>query len=210
MGEGVSTRLQKDVAQLKSEMEALGNQLRAEFRTDLQSELDAGLAKISSELKLTLEGFFHHRELPPPSTQGSPSNTSKSPMVDLTDSITKDSHHDSLRSFTKHSKLECPQFNGDDFVGWLSQIEQFFEADGTVENQKIRLVMLHMEGRALNWHQHFMRIKGTAPVSWIEYVLNMRSRFGSNEYFDPLSELVSLRQADDQTVDDFMINSNLS
>ncbi|OMP03526.1 Retrotransposon gag protein [Corchorus olitorius] len=63
--------------------------------------------------------------------------------------------------------------------------------------------MLHMEGRALNWHQHFMRIKGTAPVSWIEYVLNMRSRFGSNEYFDPLSELVSLRQADDQTVDDF-------
>ncbi|OMP06557.1 hypothetical protein COLO4_08068 [Corchorus olitorius] len=70
MGDDISTRVQKEIAQLqqgteklRSEMEAMENQLRAEFRTDLQSGLDAGLAKISSKLKLTLAGLFQQREV---------------------------------------------------------------------------------------------------------------------------------------------------
>ncbi|OMO54574.1 hypothetical protein COLO4_36404 [Corchorus olitorius] len=103
---------------------------------------------------------------------------SKSPKVDLPQAISESSR-DSTRTFTKHSKLECPQFNGNGFLEWHSRIEQFFVADSTPENQKIRFVMMHLEGRALQFHLHYMRIQCTTFVSWLQYVLAMCTRFGS-------------------------------
>ncbi|OMO86887.1 hypothetical protein COLO4_20880 [Corchorus olitorius] len=98
MGDGISTRVQKEIAQLqqgteklRSEMEAMGNQLRAEFRTDFQSGLDVGLAKISSELKLTLAGLFQQREAYSQASKGSPSDVPKSPIVEIPASSTSGS-----------------------------------------------------------------------------------------------------------------------
>ncbi|OMO67199.1 Retrotransposon gag protein [Corchorus olitorius] len=210
MGEGISTRVQKELAQLQQsneklsfDMEAMGTQLRAEFQADLPSGLDAGLAKISSELKQTLAGLFQRQEICSQSSHGSPIDAPESPIVELPKSSNTNSSSDFSQTFTKHSKLECPRFNGDDFLGWHSRVEQFFEADYTLEDKTIHIVMMHMDGRALNSHLHFMRTQGDKPVSWLEYILNMHSRFGNSQYLDPLSELVSLRQSDDQSVDDY-------
>ena len=63
----------------------------------------------------------------------------------------------SFMTFTKHSKLERPCFNGVDFKGWLLKIEQFFEADQTKESDKLRTVMMHLDGKALQWHQQYMK-----------------------------------------------------
>ena len=71
----------------------------------------------------------------------------------LTQSYTK--HIDlttGSRLQTKLSKLECPRFYGENFKGWLLKMEQFFEADQTKEQDKIRTVMMHLDGRALQWH----------------------------------------------------------
>lgn len=55
---------------------------------------------------------------------------------------------------TKISRLECPKFDGNDFRGWWTKLEQYFEAEVIPEGSKVRLVMLNLEGRALEWH-HF-------------------------------------------------------
>ena len=42
-----------------------------------------------------------------------------------------------------------PKFEGDDFEGWLLKLEQYFEVEGIAEENKVRMVMMHLEGRAL-------------------------------------------------------------
>ena len=63
----------------------------------------------------------------------------------------------SAKSFTKLAKIECPKFDGCDFLGWHNKIQQFFEADSIAEKDKIRVLMIHLEGRALQWHLYHVR-----------------------------------------------------
>ena len=42
------------------------------------------------------------------------------------------------------------------------KIQQFFEAVGMQEEDKIQTVMIHLEGKALQWHQRIMKSKGVA------------------------------------------------
>lgn len=62
---------------------------------------------------------------------------------------------------SNYTKITCPRFNGEDFRGWLLKIEQFFVVDNTQERDKVRLVMTHLDGRALQWHQWFMVEQGS-------------------------------------------------
>ena len=55
--------------------------------------------------------------------------------------------------------------------------------------------MMHLDDRALQWHQRFMKNQGQLfKVKWIHYIDDMRIRFGDNEYFDPMLDMVSLKQ----------------
>ncbi|OMP10036.1 Retrotransposon gag protein, partial [Corchorus olitorius] len=135
------------------------------------------------------------------SNAASQSSHPRSSIVDFPNSSNA-AQTEATRVFTKHSKLECPRFNGDDFIGWRSKIEQFFLADRTAEPDKIQLVMMHLEGRALQWHLHYLRNLGNLEfIPWTQYVAAMQSRFSSTKYFDALAELVMLRQ--NGTVDEY-------
>ena len=57
---------------------------------------------------------------------------------------------------TKYSKLEYLRFDGNNFKGWLLKFDQFFEADQT-RKMKVRVVMMHLDGKALQLHQRFMK-----------------------------------------------------
>nr|GEV55336.1 retrotransposable element Tf2 [Tanacetum cinerariifolium] len=62
-------------------------------------------------------------------------------------------------TYGRLTKIEFPKFDGEDVLSWLYIVNNFFDMDNIVEDeQKIRLVSMHMFGKALNWHQHFMRI----------------------------------------------------
>ena len=61
------------------------------------------------------------------------------------------------KSLTKYSKLKCPHFDRVDFRGWLLKIEQFFETGQTKPADKVRSMMMHLDEKALQWHQIFMR-----------------------------------------------------
>ncbi|MBA0767148.1 hypothetical protein Gotri_016094 [Gossypium trilobum] len=54
-----------------------------------------------------------------------------------------------LGSSATLSRLECPKFDGDDFRGWWTKLEQYFETEGILEGSKVRMAMLNLEGRAL-------------------------------------------------------------
>ena len=50
---------------------------------------------------------------------------------------------------TKYIKLTCLKFDGTDFKGWLLQMDQFLEVDKTKEHDKARIVIMHLDGKAL-------------------------------------------------------------
>ena len=63
---------------------------------------------------------------------------------------------DSSRINARRSKLESPCFDGYDFLGWYMKVEQFFEAIGTLEEKKVQIVMIHLDGKASQWHQRYI------------------------------------------------------
>nr|CAD1839913.1 unnamed protein product [Ananas comosus var. bracteatus] len=82
-----------------------------------------------------------------------------------------------------------------DLKGWMYRCEQFFEIDGTEEDAKVKLATIHLEGRALQWHQVYMKSRLTrSPPTWEEYVSALNTRFGVDLYDDPMAELKELKQ----------------
>ena len=93
--------------------------------------------------------------------------------------------------YSRMGKMEFPKFYGDDVKGWLYRIKQFFIIDGVSDEDKVKLVSIHMYDRALAWHLQFIKTYGEA-VAWQVYEEAVLKRFGEvNE--DPLAELKNLR-----------------
>lgn len=49
---------------------------------------------------------------------------------------------------SKMAKLEFPKYAGDDPTEWVDQVAQFFEYQGTPDNQKVSFASFHLEGEA--------------------------------------------------------------
>ncbi|GJX46586.1 hypothetical protein Tco_0271776 [Tanacetum coccineum] len=46
--------------------------------------------------------------------------------------------------FTRMTKVDFPKFSGDDVKGWIFRCEQFFSIDEVLENQKVKLISVHL------------------------------------------------------------------
>ncbi|GJY38027.1 gypsy/ty3 retroelement polyprotein [Tanacetum coccineum] len=90
------------------------------------------------------------------------------------------------------TKFEFPKFSGDDVQGWLYRVNQFFLLDSIADNQKVRLVSMHMFDKALNWHKQFVKKYGE-NVEWTVYEREVQKRFDS-VFEDPMVELKNLKQ----------------
>ena len=206
MGDGVTTRLQKEVSQLQKDVTQLGlkldgvaEQIRSDLTADLEKMIVGLLAKLGNDPAGKSISGVTEPGTPGVSQKG---NVSTSTMVLDDKSIaskdlgTSNFSGDSGRQNTRKSKLDCPKFDGYDFLGWKLKIEQYFEAVSMLGEDKVQTVMIHLEGKALQWHQRFMKHRGSVKmVDWEFYVKEMRARFCDNEFADPMSELVSLKQS---------------
>ncbi|GJW80097.1 putative nucleotidyltransferase, ribonuclease H [Tanacetum coccineum] len=84
--------------------------------------------------------------------------------------------------------------NGDEVPSWLYRVNKFFEIDHISDDaQKIRLDSMHMFGKALNWHKHFMA-KFREVVTWDVYQTHVKKRFES-VFEDPIVALKNLKQS---------------
>ncbi|GJW66558.1 putative mitochondrial protein [Tanacetum coccineum] len=76
-------------------------------------------------------------------------------------------------------------------LGWLYRVNQFFLLDSIADEQKVRLVSMHMFDKALNWHKQFIRKHGD-NVAWAVYEREVQNRFDS-VFEDLMVELKNLK-----------------
>nr|GEY21302.1 hypothetical protein [Tanacetum cinerariifolium] len=92
--------------------------------------------------------------------------------------------------FSRLGKLEFPKLHGDDVKGWMFRVKQFFAIDNVQEEDKIKMVSIHLYDKALAWHLQFMKVHGDTVV-WNVYEESILKRFGAiNE--DPMAVRVLL------------------
>ncbi|KAG2696289.1 hypothetical protein I3760_07G052400 [Carya illinoinensis] len=96
-------------------------------------------------------------------------------------------------------RLDFPLFQGDNPHGWLFKVNHFFTYHNIFPQHKLRLVALHMEGKALVWFQD-LEESGTLNT-WEAFVKALLMRFGPTTYDDPMEQLAKLSQKG--TVDDY-------
>ncbi|OIT05665.1 hypothetical protein A4A49_61683, partial [Nicotiana attenuata] len=96
---------------------------------------------------------------------------------------------------TRKRQIEFLKFDGTELRDWVSKSEQYFDVDNTSENSKVKLASLHLEGKALQWHQGYMKNRITREwPTWGEYVRALFGRFGTVLYDDPMGDLKDLKQ----------------
>ncbi|GJX58414.1 reverse transcriptase [Tanacetum coccineum] len=76
--------------------------------------------------------------------------------------------------------------------GQVIEEAQFFLLDSVADDQKVRLVSMHMFDKALNWHKQFIR-KNCENVQWTVYEREVQKRF-DHVFEDPMVELKNLKQ----------------
>lgn len=104
-------------------------------------------------------------------------------------------HTHSQYFFTRQSKVYFPHFNGEDLNGWLFRCTQFFDIDNTPQEMKVKLASINLEGKALAWHQNWVRFKSAEMIPWEIYVAALEQRFGEMGFKDPMSELLQIKQS---------------
>ncbi|XP_074298424.1 uncharacterized protein LOC141629301 [Silene latifolia] len=80
-------------------------------------------------------------------------------------------------------------------VGSLDVINFFTVAD-IAELKKVTYAFVHLESRALAWHQTYTKNRTSIiPLGWDEYRLAIKARFG-DPFEDPMTEMLALKQID--------------
>ena len=155
MIEGVTTRLQKEMSQLQKDManiesklDGVTNQMRAEIKLELetgmlnvQKELEKMFAGLMSKVTtgksvsvLTEPGF-------PAATQPSFTTTMAAGSASKENSIPMSTISQAFDELGKlnpwRGKLDCPKFDGYDYLGWRLKVEQYFEAVNMAEEDKV-------------------------------------------------------------------------
>lgn len=95
---------------------------------------------------------------------------------------------------TKQTRVEFPKFDGSDFRGWSYRCRQFFAVDATPPEQRIRLISIHLEGKALKWHLNLLKTRRDDDLSWEMYLSCMEARFSDVKCINPMVQLKQLQQ----------------
>lgn len=81
---------------------------------------------------------------------------------------------------TRYAKIDFPKFFGDDPNGWVYKCERFFEYNSVDNNNKVRLAVLHLEDKAIQWYQWFE--KTHCLVNCDTFKQGVIARFGPDVY----------------------------
>jgi hypothetical protein len=94
------------------------------------------------------------------------------------------------------AKLAFPKYSGEDPTEWLSRVAQFFEFQGTNDNQKVSLASFHLEGKANQWWQWMRRTyrEEGRLVTWEFFEEELLARFGPTDCEDFDEALSRVRQ----------------
>ncbi|XP_057449034.1 uncharacterized protein LOC130740445 [Lotus japonicus] len=90
-------------------------------------------------------------------------------------------------------KIDLPVFNGDDAYGWIVRVERFFRLNEVDDTEKVRLLVVAMEERALNWFQWWE--EQTPERTWEAFKEALVRRFQPGLVQNPFGPLLSIKQS---------------
>ncbi|KAL9440941.1 hypothetical protein AB3S75_019589 [Citrus x aurantiifolia] len=93
---------------------------------------------------------------------------------------------------TRFSKLNFPKFEGENPIGRIYKCDRFFNINGIVQEQKVEMVSIHLEGHALKWFQGYE--VGHENINWESFSTYVVARFSPSAYDRPVGQLTKLKQ----------------
>ncbi|XP_073035244.1 uncharacterized protein [Primulina eburnea] len=97
-------------------------------------------------------------------------------------------------------KIELPGFEGDDPLGWLGRMEQYFEVHETPGECKLKLAYIFMHGTTVHW---FRWMKARIPnMGWDRFAEELIKRYGGYDS-NPFELMASLSQGQ-QSIDAYI------
>ncbi|KAG8497362.1 hypothetical protein CXB51_008586 [Gossypium anomalum] len=198
IGDVVSTRLQKEMGSMQQEISKIHEEM-ARLEATIDSKFQGFREEFRGDLQALLSKYFDKGKgvlgAPPGFPQKEPDTVLVGPNFVVMSSVNGKGQSSLVGAFDKVSRLECLKFEGNDFRGWWTKLEQYFEAKGILESNKVRLVMLNLEGRALEWHHFYSQRNGGLQIlSWPAYFKSLQDRFGFGQFGNPMKEIVTLKQ----------------
>jgi len=98
----------------------------------------------------------------------------------------------SVQPIPTHIRLEVSRFDGNDPLGWIFKVNQFFDYHRIADEQRLHIASFYMEGEALSWYQ-WMHSNGQL-LSWLVFLRALELRFAPSELEDPQGALFKLTQ----------------
>ncbi|XP_025635201.2 uncharacterized protein [Arachis hypogaea] len=94
----------------------------------------------------------------------------------------------------RQMKVDFPRFSGtEDVSQWIYHVERFFRIYDISEDQRLDLVAVNLEGRALTWFQMWERLEPMAD--WLAISTALQMQFGPSHFENPREELLKLKQS---------------
>lgn len=87
-------------------------------------------------------------------------------------------------------KSELPSFDSDVPVGWITHAETYFEVEGSLEDVKVRLEKVCMEGATIHMYNLLRETKD--ELTWWKLKKALIERYGgrrSNDLFEEFKDL---------------------
>lgn len=101
-------------------------------------------------------------------------------------------HISSNTTFTPHPKIKFPRFFGDDPKGWVLKTEQYFDFINVDDSRKVKLAVMHFEGKANTWYIYYHTSKPQVP--WHVFQNDVILRFENLEQHDIQDQFNKLKQ----------------
>ncbi|VFQ87786.1 unnamed protein product [Cuscuta campestris] len=89
-------------------------------------------------------------------------------------------------------RIDPPRFSGEDSVGWIFRIQQYFDYFATSEVERMQLVGMFIDHPASEWYRYYTT--NSCGGSWVEFLQAVKQRFDPDHYFDYVSLLSKLQQ----------------
>jgi hypothetical protein len=83
-------------------------------------------------------------------------------------------------------------FEGEDLVAWITRAEIYFDVQNTVDDMKVKLARLSMEGATIHWFNLLMETED--QLTWEKLKKSLIARYGGRRLENPFEELSTLRQ----------------
>lgn len=97
---------------------------------------------------------------------------------------------------TRYGRIDFPKFSGTNVEGWVYKCNHFFVMDRTPSHMRLRVAVVNLEDRALEWHQAYMQAREATvdDLSWEDYVSSIVTRFSTTAMEDAMEDLKLLQQ----------------